>query len=271
MKNLIYILLLSFIFSSCEDVIDLEVPNAAPRLVIDASLNWFEGSTGADQTIKLSLSAPFFNNEISPATGANVIVTNSNNDVFNFVDSNANGIYECFNFNPQIDQEYTLTITYNNQTYTGSETMTNVTPIDYIEQNDDGGFSGDETEIKAFYTDPADEENYYFFEFKEEFETNPMLAVYNDEFINGNQIFAFYTNENTETGNELTIRNYGISEQFYEFMNLLLLQTSDGGGGPFEIQPATVRGNCTNQTNPENFPFGYFRVSQATELIYIIE
>lgn len=271
MKNLIYLITLIFIFSSCEDVIELEVPNADARLVIDASLNWLDGTTGANQTIKLTLSAPFFNTQIPPATGANVFVVDQDNNVYNFLDINSNGTYECFNFYPQLNQEYILSVTYNNETYVGSETMTSVTPIDFIEQNNDGGFTGDEIEIKAFYTDPEDEDNYYLFEFKEEFETNPYLEVYDDEFINGNQIFAYYSNEDTETGNELYIRNYGVSEQFYEFMFLLLQQTSEGGGGPFEVQPATVRGNCINLTNPENFPFGYFRVSQATEVIYTIE
>lgn len=270
MKNSIYILFIFFIFSSCQDVIELEVPNAEPRLVIDASLNWFEGTSGSYQTIKLTLSAPFFNNEIPAATGANIFVTDQNNTVYNFIDTNSNGTYECFNFNPQLNQEYSLTVIYNNETYFGIETLTAVTPIDYVEQNNDGGFSGDEIEIKAFYTDPADEENYYFFEFQEEYESNPNLQVYDDEFINGNQIFAFYSNEDTEVGNQLMIRNYGVSKQFYQFMTLLLQQTSDGGG-PFEIQPATVRGNCINQTNPQNFPFGYFRVSQATEVMYTIE
>jgi len=271
MKRLLYIILSLFLITSCEDVIELEVPTTSPRLVIDASLNWFNDTTGEYQKIKLSLSAPFFSNQIKPATGANVSITNQNNTTYNFIDANNDGTYECFNFNPQIGQEYKLTITYNNETYIGTETMMSVTPIDFIEQNDNGGFTGEETEIKAFYTDPQDEENYYFFEFREENETNPYLEVYDDEFINGNQIFAFYSNENTEVGNNLYIKNYGISKQFYEFMFLLLQQTSDGGGGPFEVQPATVRGNCINQTNPENFPFGYFRASQATELVYIIE
>ncbi|WP_055436472.1 DUF4249 domain-containing protein [Lacinutrix algicola] len=271
MKNSIYILFIVFILSSCQDVIDIEVPNAEPRLVIDASLSWFEGTSGTYQTIQLTLSAPFFNNEIPAATGANIFVTDQSNTVYNFIDTNSNGIYECFNFNPQLNQEYSLTVIYNNETYFGVETLMAITPIDYIEQNNDGGFSGDEIEIKAFYTDPTDEENYYFFEFQEEYESNPNLQVYDDEFINGNQIFAFYSNEDTEIGNELMIRNYGVSQQFYQFMTLLLQQTSDGGGGPFEIQPATVRGNCINQTNPQNFPFGYFKVSQATEVMYTIE
>jgi hypothetical protein len=269
MKNVLYILSLIFMFYSCEDVIELEVPSAEPRLVIDASLNWFEGDSGEYQNIKLTRSSPFFSNQILPATGALVNVTD-NSTTYSFIDSNNNGIYECYNFNPQLNQEYTLSITYNEELYLGTETMISVTPIDFIEQNNEGGFSGDETEIKAFYTDPIEEENYYFFEFKEEFETNPYLEVYDDEFTNGNQIFAFYSNQNTQIGNELSIKNYGVSRQFYEFMFLLLQQTSVGGG-PFEVQPATVRGNCTNKTNTENFPFGYFRASQATEISYIIE
>ena len=270
MKNLKYIFILLLIYTSCEDVIDIEVPNAEPRLVIDASLNWFEGDSGEYQTIKLSLSAPFFDNQIPPALGAIVIVTDNTN-TYNFIDSNNDGTYECFNFNPQIGQEYTLNINYNQESYIGSEILVSVTPIDYVEQNNEGGFTGDEIEIKAYYTDPEGEENQYFFEFKEDTEINPSLEVYEDEFIDGNQIFAFYSNPDSEVGNQLSIKNYGVSKQFYEFMFLLLQQTSDGGGGPFEIQPATVRGNCINQTNPQNFPFGYFRVSQATEVLYTIE
>jgi hypothetical protein len=73
------------------------------------------------------------------------------------------------------------------------------------------------------------------------------------------------------SGNEIIIRNYGVSERFYEFMFILLLQNSQDGGGPFETQPATVRGNCINQTNPNNYPLGYFRLSEADEFTYIVE
>jgi hypothetical protein len=271
MKKILYIFSFSVFIFSCEDVIEVNVPSAPPRLVIEASLNWFDGTSGETQTIKLTQSAPFFNNQIPPATGAIVTVTNQSNQVFNFVDNNSDGSYDCLNFVPELNETYTLNILYNNESYRGTTTMTSVTPIDYIEQNNEGGFTGEDIEIKAYYTDPANEENYYFFEFKEEHETNPYLNVYDDEFIDGNQIFAFYSNGDTESGHELSIKNYGISEQFYDYMFLLLQQSENSGGGPFEVQPATVRGNCINVTNPDNFPFGYFRASQATEYIYIIE
>ena len=272
MKKLYYLIIVSLVFSSCEDVIDLEVPNAPPRLVIEASINWFEGTIGNQQEIKLTLTAPYFDDEIPPANGAVVTIKNTDNTVFNFIEEASTGIYKNTNFSPELNENYTLTITYDGETYTASENLEPVTPIDFIEQKNDGGFSGEDIEVKAFYTDPANEANYYFYEFiNSDISELPSLEVYDDEFSDGNQIFAFYSEEDLEAGQELIIRNYGASERFYEFMFILLQQNGDGGGGPFETQPATVRGNCINQTNRDNYPFGYFRVSQANEFRYIIE
>ena len=144
-------------------------------------------------------------------------------------------------------------------------------PIDYIEQDNEGGFTGDEVEVKVYFTDPADIDNYYFFEYFTDISITPSLDVAEDRFIDGNQIFGFYSEEDLESGNVLTIRHFGVSKQYYEFMFILLQQGSEDGGGPFETQPATVRGNCVNTTNEDNYPFGYFRLSEVEELIYTIE
>jgi len=270
MKKYVYILLSVLIFS-CEDVIDVDLNTAAPRLVIDASLNWFKGTVGNEQQIKLTLTAPFFDAEVPPATGAEVRVIKASDDVFIFTEVGSTGVYMNSNFIPQLDETYELEIIYEGETYRGTETMNSVVEVEFVEQNDEGGFSGEETELKAFYTDPADEDNYYFFEFISDIPVIPALEVYDDEFTDGNQIFGFYTEEDLETGDIVVIRNYGVSERFYEFMFLLLQQNNDEGGGPFETQPATVRGNCINETNPDNFPLGYFRASEASEFIYTVQ
>jgi len=256
---------------SCEDVIDLEVPTSEPKLVIDASINWFKGTTGNEQEIKLTLTAPYFDYEIPPANGAQISITDTNNNTFQFVEDSNTGVYRNNTFIPVINGEYNLTITYQGETFTATEILKPVPEIESIEQNNDGGFSGEEIEIKAFFTDPENEENYYFFEFFSDISIIPSLEVYKDEFVNGNSIFGFYTEEDLSTGDELIIRNYGVPERFYKFMFVLLQQNSEDGGGPFETQPATVRGNCINETNPQNFPLGYFRLSEADEYIYIIE
>lgn len=256
---------------NCEDAIDVNLNETEPRLIIEASINWFKGTSGNEQSIKLSLSAPFYDNEIPPANGASVQVSDTNGNIFIFTEENNSGIYVNTIFTPIIDETYELIITYNGDTYTATETLKTVASIDYIEQNNEGGFSGEDIELKAYYTDPEGIENYYFFEFISDIPVIPTLEVYDDEFTDGNQIFGFYTEEDIESGDIITIRNYGISNRFYEFMFILLQQGSGNDGGPFETQPATVRGNCINITNPENFPFGYFRVSEVDELIYIIE
>jgi hypothetical protein len=270
-KKLIYILFLSLFIISCEDVIDVNVPSENPRLVIDASINWFKGTTGNEQDIKLTLTAPYFNNSVPPANGAQIQITDSNNNVFNFVEDGITGIYKNNSFIPVLNETYNLTVIYQEEIYTATETLKPVASINYIEQKDGGGFSGKETELKAFYTDPENEENYNLFEFISDNSAIPNLEVYKDEFTNGNEIFGFYTEEGLTTGDKVTIRNYGVSKQFYNYMFILLQQNSEEGGGPFETQPATVRGNCINQTNPTNYPLGYFRVSQVDEFIYTIQ
>lgn len=271
MKKIIYISFLFLCTFSCEDVIELDLPTAEPKLVIDASINWLKGTSGNEQEIKLTLSAPYFDTDIPTANGALVTVIDSNNNFFEFNEEGTTGIYKNNTFNPVINEVYNLVILYNEETYVATETLMSVSEIDYIEQINDGGFSGEETEIKAFYTDPENEENYYFFEFISNIPVIPSLEVYKDEFVNGNQIFGFYTEEDLASGDIVTIRNYGISQRFYDFMFILLQQNSEDGGGPFETQPATVRGNCFNQSNPDKFPLGYFRLSEVDEVIYTVE
>lgn len=270
MKNYIYILMLLLTFS-CEDVIDVNLIDAPPKLVIDASIDWFKDTPGNEQSIKLTLTAPYFDDNVPPANGAQVVITDRNNTIFTFAEVENTGIYKTASFTPVINETYTLTIIYQGETYSATETLKSVVPIEYVEQNDEGGFTGEETELKAFYTDPVDEENYYFFEFISDIPAIPTLEVYEDEFTNGNLIFGFYTEEELETNDIVTIRNHGVSRQFYNFMFILLQQNSDAGGGPFETQPATIRGNCINQTNPGNFPLGYFRLSEVAEFVYVVQ
>lgn len=273
MKQIFYkisALFLVFLFTfSCEDVIEVQTPSIPPKLVIEASLNWFMGSSGNNQEIRLSLTAPYFSDTVQTASGAVITVSDSKGNTFNFIEVDNSGIYRTSNFLPEINETYNLSIVFDNETYVATESMKSVSPITRVEQKNNGGFTENETELKAYYTDPADEENFYFFEFINN--SQVALEAYNDVFNNGNEIFGFYSEEDLTTGDEIIIRNYGVSQQFYKFMFILLQQNNDENGDPFEVQPATLRGNCINITNPENFPLGYFRVSQANQFNYTIK
>ncbi|SFN78802.1 protein of unknown function [Bizionia echini] len=271
MKQVIILLISFLMFSSCEDVIDVEVPTSEPKLVIDASINWIKGTSGNEQSIKLTLTAPYFESSVPPANNAEVWITDEANNTYEFMEDANTGVYKNSTFVPILNTEYNLTVVYENEIYTATETLLAVADFDFVEQDLEGGITGEETEIKAYFTDPADEENYYFFEFIPSIPVNKTLDTFKDEFVNGNQIFGFYVEEDLTTNDTVIIRNHGVSERFYEFMFILLQQTGTSGGGPFETQPATVRGNCKNISNPENFPLGYFRLSEVSEITYVIE
>ncbi|MCH2193625.1 hypothetical protein [Kordia sp.] len=66
---------LSFLIS-CTDTVDVDVPNAGSRLLIEALINWEKGTSGQTQTIKLSESTAYFDSNLDVSvTGASVIVT----------------------------------------------------------------------------------------------------------------------------------------------------------------------------------------------------
>ncbi|MGS2738272.1 DUF4249 domain-containing protein [Sinomicrobium sp. M5D2P17] len=264
-----FLFTLAVVLVGCEDTVQVDVPEAAPRLVIEASINLPKEGLPKGQEIILTTSAPYYNNEVPAATGASVEITDSEGAIYTFTEDGDSGIYKNAELVPETDQSYTLDIIYDNEHYRATETMRSVVEIEDIVQTEGGGFSGKDYDIKAYFTDPADEDNYYFFEFIPNIDLIPNLQVYEDEFIQGNRIFAYYTDEDLEQGNEITIRIYGATERFYNFMNILLEQSSSQGN-PFQTQPATVRGNCINITNEKNFPFGYFRLSETDEAVYTI-
>ncbi len=268
MKRIICILVLALTFGACEDVVDVDLNEGTPKLVIEANFQKQIDTKDAALKVQLSKTIPFFDSE--PAFVNNAVVTiTPQNGVPIPVPFIEEGRYTITNLEPEPGVVYTLDITVDGETYTATETLISGVPLLFVEQDDEGGFSNDEIDLKVFFNDPPNAENYYFFE---GFSSRGYLAdVYSDEFFDGNEIFGFYSVDDLEPGDEVAFYLHGVNEQFYNFMFVLLQQTGDQGGGPFETQPATVRGNIINLTNEDNFPLGYFRISEVSILTYTVE
>lgn len=255
----------------CEDVIEVDLETSTPKLVIDASIKWEKGTLGNQQSIFLTTTTGFYESDVPKVSGATVFITNEDNTIFNFIEIPNTGEYICNVFVPEINKTYTLTILLNGETYTASETLIAAPEIDTIEQNNEGGFTGDQIEVKFFYDDTPLIDNYYLIQFNTSFTSLPEYDVISDEFFQGNQMFGLYTNEDMETGNEVTFTLHGISETYYNYMNVLLGVAGNNGGSPFQTPPATVRGNIINQTNFENYALGFFRLSEIDKMTYTVQ
>jgi hypothetical protein len=273
MKNIknILILLLPFLFLSCEKVIDVDLQTAEPRIVIDASIKWIKGTSGNNQKIKLTTTTDYYNSQIPTVSGAVVFITNKANKTFSFIEKPGTGDYFCTDFSPELNGEYILTVAHNGATYTATETLKAVPTIDEIEQKDNGGFTGKDIEIKAYFTDNGNTDDFYLSRFKTSFSNYPTYEVDQDKYFQGNQIFTLFTSKDLKKGQNIAISLAGISQRYYNYINVLLSIAGSNGGSPFQSPPATVRGNLINKINESNYALGYFSLSETDEKIYTIQ
>lgn len=267
----ILIVTMGFFLTSCEEVIHVDLETAAPRLVIDASIDWVKNTIGNEQKIKLSTTTGYYSPTFPTVSGAIIFVTNSASTVFNFIENQGTGEYICTNFQPEIGETYSLTIALNGETYTATETLVNAPNMESsVVQNNDAGLGGDEVEVLTKFLDNGAQQNYYLYSHKSNRVAFPQYQVEDDENDNGNLITMYYSNKDLNPGDIVNIKLYGVSRRYSEYFNKLLL-ASGNDDSPFATTPTKVRGNIVNQTNSKNFAFGYFRLSEVDTKTYIIQ
>ena len=94
--------------------------------------------------------------------------------------------------------------------------------------------------------------------------------MFRDDFSNGSEYYGVLLNGDLEKGDSIRFRQYSLSKTAYQYWYLLFIQNTQQGG-PFQTNPANINGNMTNLTKPENSPLGYFRVSEVSEVHYVVK
>ena len=263
-------------------MVELDLEEGPVRLVVDGRIEAVKGADNSHQQIKLSTTTNFNNeNTPPPVRGATVTVRDNHDREFNFTESaNQPGLYEADDFLSEVGNTYILTIAYEGETYRASETLVAVAPIDSVYQGfqESNGFEEAGIRVLIDYTDPADADNYYYWE---QFKNGDRLVdledgfenLDTDEFYNGQQIigrrFSSEDDRDYETGDQVTVRQFGLSSPTYNYFSLLAEQIQSDG--PFGTPPAQLRGNVENLTNPALYPLGYFYASEVAEAQIIIE
>ena len=269
--TLFLVVLIAVLCNSCEEVINVDLKTAPPKLVIEASINWLKGTDGKEQKIKLTTTTDFYNSTIPKVSGATVFIKNSSNTQFNFVEKTKTGEYICDNFIPNINETYTLTIIREGQNYTAVEKMVSVAPITKVVQSNKGGFGGNTIEIKAFYNDDAAENNYFLYKYVYSTQIKSNYYVDEDTFFQGNEFFSISQNNELKVGDKIEISHFGISKLYFNYMNVLVNIAGNTNGSPFQSPPATVRGNIINTTNFDDFALGYFSVSEVDTKNHVVQ
>lgn len=152
----IIILIVTLAFSSCEKVINIDLKNAEPRLVIEGSID----DSGSPATVTISKSAMFSaGNSYPKVSGAVVTVTDNLGNEFSLTE-NETGIYSNASLTGVIGRTYHLSIMLDGKTYTAASTIPRKAKLDslLVENNPFGeGIAGGEAEkwIGVVYRDPV--------------------------------------------------------------------------------------------------------------------
>ena len=257
---------------SCEDVIEVEVQNTTPRLVIDAQFNMYtkEQQLRLEGGVRLSFSANYFDEELPVVKDALVTITHLNSGLeypLLFDESIGMFVPDKIDFLTDFNSKYELSVLHQGQAYTGSTVFVPVPPILKAVQGTKTLFSGDETEIILSFQDFSERDDFYLYDFGQD-----IYRPIEDRFFQGEEfVFShFYSSDEVKVGDLITIKAHGVEEQYYNYFNLILTLT-DSNGGPFQSLPASSRGNILNVTQPDNYPLGYFLISESDQKQLLIE
>ena len=282
-KTSVVLLLSIILLTACEKEITLTLPSPENQLVVEGRLERVQGQSTQRHTIILSKVNDYFDNEQTPrVTDAIVTVREPSGVTHAFVHGTAKpGTYVNTTLVPTDELTYTLHIEWNNELYEATETFTNVAEIERIYQQfeeenlfEDGGIK-----VAIDFTDPSGTGDNYLWELFLDGENvlvpdpgNSGNIVATDKFFDGETVEGYFPNEEKvfTPGQQVLVRQIGISRNQYDYLFILLEQTGQTGQ-LIDVPAAPIRGNVRNLTNPGKPALGYFGVSEISEKLIIIQ
>lgn len=188
MKNIKYIFALSFIvilFSSCKDVVTVELKSADEKYVIEANLNnQLGGAKVAIAQTKNANTTSEFNGE----SGAVVTITDNQGKESRLTESTTKGIYTDPFLKGIPGTTYTLKIEINGQTFTSTSKMPAIVKLEAAYAIEATAIDGKRKFTTVKFTDPTGKGNAYrFIEYRNGV-YNKVISVLNDDLIDGNMI-----------------------------------------------------------------------------------
>ena len=258
MKYFLFLIAIIF-FSSCEEVIEVELNEGDQRIVI-------EGNIEADQqkaVVEISKSGSFYEtNDFEKIKGADVVVLSESGEEFQLTET-SDGKYELDNFESEVGDIFTLKI--NNADENDYEAETNVPQVIEIgeltsEKNE--GIGGIFYLVSCFFQDTKNEKNYYRIKYKKNDELNNDYFVFDDLTFDGEYAeIVLFINE-AESGDVIDLELISFDEDSYEYFEQVGDVTNAGLNNSVPYNP---QGNINNEA------LGYFGARGSSRDTTVLE
>jgi hypothetical protein len=235
-------------FSSCEKVIDLDLKNASPQLVIEGSIS----NVAQIPTVRISRSVSFDEpSNFSGVSGGDVRMISGTSTLY-FAET-SKGVYQAPATLGRLGRSYTLQVVVDGETYKATSTMPGSVAIDSV-ATEEQSFQGkiDKT-VVLYYADPPGVKNQYRFIMSVNGQLVKEVFARNDQFNDGRTVrVALYQDDiEVKTGDKVDLEMQCIDEPIYTYWFTFSKQSGNGMGN----------GSVAPTNPPNNFDrpvLGYF-------------
>jgi len=237
MRSLTIMLIAIFLLSSCEEVIEIDLRNASPRLVIEGVLSSEQGGS----FVRISKTTDFFNpGKVPVVSGADVHIEDPVGGRIRLQELQP-GLYVAPALKGSQGNTYQLTVSVEDKTYSGYSSMPEKTLIDSLVPEFFPGTQFAEAGhfVHCYFTDSASRKNYYRIRvIKGSFQSS-FYYLFDDRLNNGRIIDVFLFGETFLTGDTAVVELLSLDFQAYDYFNTLseVVSTTQQGMGSTPANP----------------------------------
>lgn len=262
-SNFFLILIITGIFiSGCEKVIDVDLNEASPALVI-------QGNLSSDQKVaevKLTMTTSYFDT-LSPekVTGAKVSLEDGKGQKIVLIET-LKGVYATFGLKPVFNTNYKLIVETRDEIYQAESVLNPPVTIDSVtwEYDEGSSFFDAGYYLNVWFSDPPSVQNYYRIQiYRNGLLKRSMddLIVFNDRYVDGNKVGISLFNDPYYLNDTVRVQLISLDKNAYDYFNTLaeLINTNPGSAAP-----------ANPNTNFSNGALGYFSAWSSDTLSIII-
>ncbi len=265
LNNLLLIIsaVILLLLTRCEKIIDVDLNDAGPTLVIEGNLSL------NDSTVKVKLSETgsyFGNGQLQKISGAIVSLEDSEGNVFS-IEEKEKGLYIYDMISAVPGNSYKLSVRYNDMLYSAVSFLNPKVRIDSVgyEKYEKTRFYEEWYRINLFFEDPPGKENYYrinLYKNGKLMSTGVNLIVFDDSGLDGKFIHVRLRDQRFSKNDRVYIEMMAIDKPVWKYFSTLRDVADLNPGSPAPANPIS---------NFNNGALGYFSAWSCDTKFIIIK
>ena len=259
LERFILLLLTVLAFASCEKVIDVDLKDAEPVIVIEG----FVTNRADSQYVNIHRSVPFGQSNVFPGvTGAIVTIADNRGRIVTLRERRP-GYYMARNFVGRIGYTYSLKVLADGKEYLAKSTMPEQVEIDSLGVSVTTFLGEEQKSILAMYQDPGNVKNYYRFTLSINGVPSKNIFTFDDNFNNGKQVTRELLDFDldAESGDLAEIELQCVDPVVYRYWQGLDQNENRGGASSTPANPVS---------NISNGALGYFSAHTRQREVVVI-